>query len=225
MRLLYVEDNERLAQNTSASLRANGFAVDCVHSGEDAVHSARSYDYDAIILDLGLPDTDGISVLKAVKSVKSQVPFIICTARDSLEDRINGLDAGSDDYLVKPFDAAELLARVRAVLRRPGGALGVWLAAGNIVFDTVGRTVEVAGVQARLSRRELDLLELFMRRKGRILSKDAIENALYGFDEPPTPNAIEVATHRLRKKLGDLDANVAIHTLRGIGYFLDDDGT
>ncbi len=224
MRLLYVEDNERLAQNTSASLKANGFAVDWVDCGEDAVHSAKSYDYDAIILDLGLPDVDGLSVLKAVKSVKSEVPFIICTARDTLEDRIRGLDAGSDDYLVKPFDAAELLARIRAVLRRPGGALGVTLASGNITFDTVGRTVEVGGAPARLSRRELDLLELFMRRKGRILSKDAIENALYGFDAPPTPNAIEVATHRLRKRLEDMQASAVIHTLRGIGYFLDDDG-
>lgn len=224
MRLLYVEDNERLAQNTSASLKANGFAVDWVDCGEDAVHSARSFDYDAIILDLGLPDVDGLSVLKAVKSVKSEVPFIICTARDALENRIRGLDAGSDDYLVKPFDVSELLARIRAVLRRPGGALGVTLAASNITFDTTERRVEVGGAPARLSRREMDLLELFMRRKGRILSKDAIENALYGFDAPPTPNAIEVATHRLRKKLDDMRASAVIHTLRGIGYFLDDDG-
>lgn len=224
MRLLYVEDNERLAQNTAASLRANGFAVDWVDCGEDAVHSAKSYDYDAIILDLGLPDIDGISVLKAVKAVKPEVPFIICTARDALEDRINGLDAGSDDYLVKPFDAAELLARIRAVLRRPGGALGVTLTAGNITFDTAERSVEIGATWARLSRREMDLLELFMRRKGRILSKDAIENALYGFDAPPTPNAIEVATHRLRKKLAKLNASIAIHTLRGIGYVLEDDG-
>lgn len=224
MRLLYVEDNERLAQNTAASLRANGFAVDWVDCGEDAVHSAKSYDYDAIILDLGLPDIDGMSVLKAVKAVKPEVPFIICTARDALEDRINGLDAGSDDYLVKPFDAAELLARIRAVLRRPGGALGVTLTAGNITFDTAERSVEIGATWARLSRREMDLLELFMRRKGRILSKDAIENALYGFDAPPTPNAIEVATHRLRKKLAELNASIAIHTLRGIGYVLEDDG-
>jgi DNA-binding response OmpR family regulator len=224
MRLLYVEDNERLAQNTSASLQENGFIVDCVHCGEDAVHSARSYDYDAIILDLGLPDIEGLSVLKSIKAAKPEVPFIICTARDALEDRIKGLDAGSDDYIVKPFDAAELLARIRAVLRRPGGALGVTLMAGNITFDTSCRSVEIGGTPAHLSRRERDLLELFMRRKGRILSRDTIENALYGFDEPPTPNAIEVATHRLRRKLADMGASVAIHTLRGIGYFLDDDG-
>lgn len=222
MRLLYVEDNERLAQNTSASLRANGFAVDWVPCGEDAVHSAKSYDYDAIILDLGLPDSDGLSVLKAIKRERGDVPFIICTARDALEDRVKGLDAGSDDYIVKPFDMSELVARVRAVLRRPGGALGVMLTAGNITLDTTNRTVTIGDEPARLSRRALDLLELFMRRKGRILSKDAIENALYGFDEPPTPNAIEVATHRLRKKLIDMQATAGIHTLRGIGYFLED---
>jgi DNA-binding response OmpR family regulator len=222
MRLLYVEDNERLARNTTASLREGGFAVDCVHSGGDAVHSAKTFDYDAIILDLGLPDIDGLSVLKAVKAVRSDVPVVICTARDALEDRIRGLDAGSDDYLVKPFDAAELLARIRAVLRRPGGVLGATLSAGNITFDTKNRGIEIGGKPVRLSKRELELMELFMRQKGRILSKDAIENALYGFDEPPTPNAIEVATHRLRKKLTDHDASATIHTLRGIGYVLDD---
>ena len=110
------------------------------------------------------------------------------------------------------------------MLRRPGGALGVTLMAGNITFDTSCRSVEIGGTPAHLSRRERDLLELFMRRKGRILSRDTIENALYGFDEPPTPNAIEVATHRLRRKLADMGASVAIHALRGIGYFLDDDG-
>jgi DNA-binding response OmpR family regulator len=225
MRLLYVEDNERLALNTAASLNSNGFTVDCVHTGEDALHAAQSFDYDAIILDLGLPDVEGISVLKSVKGAKPDVPFIICTARDALEDRIAGLDAGSDDYVVKPFHVSELIARVRAVLRRPGGALGVRLSAGNVTLNTAERVAMVGDQPARLSRRELDLLELFMRRKGRILSKDVIENALYGFDAPPTPNAIEVATHRLRKKLQDLNASAAIHTLRGIGYFLEDDDT
>jgi DNA-binding response OmpR family regulator len=224
MRLLFIEDNERLAENTSASLVDKGFVVDRVSTGADAVHSAHSYRYDAIILDLGLPDMDGLSVLDRIKSANSDVPVIICTARDELEDRIRGLDAGSDDYIVKPFDAAELLARIRAVLRRPGGALGVGLTAGNVVFDTVDRSVLVEGMSVHFSRRELALLELFMRRKGRILSKDAIENALYGFDELPTPNAIEVAVHRLRKKLQELGATVAVHTLRGIGYMMEDDG-
>ena len=224
MRLLYVEDNEKLAQNTCASLLKNGFIVDVVHTGEDAIHTAKSYEYNAIILDLGLPDIDGLIVLKEIKLVKPETPVIICTARDALDDRLKGLNSGSDDYLVKPFDVSELIARIKAVLRRPGGALGLVLEAGNIHFHTVDRSVKISDKAAKLSKRELDLLELFMRRKGRIQSKEAIENALYGFDAPPTLNAIEVATHRLRKKLLDLGATSKIQTLRGIGYILEDDG-
>ncbi len=224
MRLLYIEDNERLAQNTCTSLRACDFVVDWVSTGEDALHSARSFAYDAVILDLGLPDMEGLSVLGQIKQANADTPVIICTARDALEDRIEGLDSGSDDYIVKPFDAAELLARIRAVLRRPGGALGIKLEMGNIAFDTVDRSVEIAGKSAQFSRRELTLLETFMRRKGRVLSKDTLESALYGFDDPPTPNAIEVAMHRLRKKMKDLGASVSVHTLRGIGYLMEDDG-
>ncbi len=224
MRLLYVEDNEKLAQNTSVSLQKNSFTVDVVHTGEDAIHAVKTYEYDAIILDLGLPDIDGLTVLNEIKSLKPEAPVIICTARDALDDRLKGLNAGSDDYLVKPFDVSELIARVKAVMRRPGGALGLVLQAGNIHFHTVDRSVKIADKTAKLSKRELDLLELFMRRKGRIQSKDAIENALYGFDEPPTPNAIEVAAHRLRKKLVELGATSKIQTLRGIGYILEDDG-
>jgi len=224
MRLLYVEDNLKLAQNTCASLQKNSFKVDVVHTGEDAIHAVKSYEYDAIILDLGLPDIDGLSVLSDIKKNEPEIPVIICTARDALDDRIKGLNSGSDDYLVKPFDVSELIARIKAVLRRPGGALGLVLQAGNIHFHTVDRSVKIADKPAKMSKRELDLLELFMRRKGRIQSKAAIEDALYGFDEPPTPNAIEVATHRLRKKMMDLGATSKIQTLRGIGYILEDDG-
>lgn len=224
MRLLYVEDNERLAHNTSASLRRDSFTVDIVSTGADALHAAQCYDYDAIILDLGLPDVDGMVVLDQLRRLKPDTPVIICTARDTLDDRLAGLNGGSDDYLVKPFDIAELVARIRAVLRRPGGALGLQLQAGNISLDTAGREVRIDGRVTKLSRRELDLLEMFLRRKGRILTRDNIENALYGFEDVPTPNAIEVATHRLRKKLADMGASIHIQTLRGIGYILEDDG-
>jgi len=220
MRLLYVEDNERLARNTAASLRRSSFVVDAVANGADALHALKSYDYDAIILDLGLPDIDGLDVLAQIRVLRPDVPVIICTARDTLDNRVAGLNAGSDDYLVKPFDIAELIARIRAVLRRPGGALGLHLRAGNLTLDTIGREVRIDGHAAVLSRRELDLLEVFLRRKGRILSR---ENALYGFDEPPTPTAIEVATHRWRKKLTEFGATTRIQTLRGIGYILEDD--
>lgn len=224
MRLLYVEDNARLASNTAASLRKSSFVVDAVSTGEDAIHAAKSFAYDAIVLDLGLPDIDGLAVLERIRSARPGTPVVICTARDRLEDRIQGLNAGSDDYLVKPFEVDELVARLRAVLRRPGGALGVNLRAGNVALDTVARELLVGGEPARLSRRELDLLELFLRRKGRVVTRDAIEDALYGLDDPPTPNAIEVATHRLRRRLLDLGATAQIETLRGIGYILQDDG-
>ncbi len=224
MRLLYVEDNEKLALNTSASLRDGGFAVDVVHTGADALHSAKSFDYDAVILDRGLPDADGLEVLDAIKSDRPETPVIICTAWDALDDRIEGLNAGSDDYLVKPFAAAELIARINALMRRPGSALGAKITCGNIDFDTGDRSVDIGGTPAKFSKRELALLELFMRRSGRVLSKDAIENALYSFDEPPTMNAIEVLTHRLRKKLMGYNASSVIHNLRGIGYMLQDEG-
>jgi len=222
MRLLYVEDNEKLALNTSASLRDAGFVVDVVNTGADAVHSVKSFDYDAVILDLGLPDQDGLDVLPKIKSAKPQTPVIICTARDGLDDKVKGLNTGSDDYVAKPFAVSELIARINAVLRRPGGAVGVTLTVGNVKFETTDRSVLIAETVARFSKRELALLELFLRRAERVVSKDAIENALYGFDEAATPNAIEVLTHRLRKKLIDKGASIKIHNLRGIGYVLQE---
>lgn len=221
MRLLLIEDNRKLALNTGASLRDNSFAVDIVHNGEDALLAVRSFDYDAIVLDLGLPDMDGFDLLKDIKRIRATTPVIICTARDALDDRLRGLNSGSDDYVIKPFAFSELLARIRAVLRRPGSALGMELSAGNLRFDTVDRSVTIEDRPVRFSGRELALLELFLRRAGRVQSKAAIENALYGFEEPPTPNAIEVLTHRLRKKLAGYGANATIHNLRGVGYLLE----
>lgn len=222
MRLLYIEDNEKLALNTSASLRDAGFVVDVVHTAADALHSVKSFEYDAVILDLGLPDLDGLDVLPKIKMAKPQTPVLICTARDALDDRVKGLNTGSDDYIVKPFAVSELIARLNAVLRRPGGALGVTLTLGNVTYETVERTVAIDAEMTRFSKRELDLLELFLRRADRVVSKDAIENALYGFDDVATPNAIEVLTHRLRKKLIDKGASIEIHNLRGIGYVLQE---
>lgn len=222
MRLLYIEDNEKLALNTSASLRDAGFVVDVVHTAVDALHSVKSFEYDAVILDLGLPDQDGLDALPKIKIVKPQTPIIICTARDALDDRVKGLNTGSDDYVVKPFAVSELIARINAVLRRPGGALGMILSLGNVTYKTAERLVAIDEVVTRFSKRELALLELFLRRAERVVSKDIIENALYGFNEAATPNAIEVLTHRLRKKLIDKGANIEIHNLRGIGYVLQE---
>jgi DNA-binding response OmpR family regulator len=220
MRLLYVEDNEKLALNTAASLREAGFVVDSVHTAADALHAAKSFQYDAVILDLGLPDSNGMDLLPCIKEINSQTPVIICTARDALEDRLKGLNTGSDDYLVKPFAMAELVARVNAVLRRPGGALGMTLSVGNLTFETADRSLAVDGAICAFSKRELALLELFLRRSANVINKDAIESALYGFDDAATPNAIEVLTHRVRKKLVGYGATVEIHNLRGIGYIL-----
>jgi DNA-binding response OmpR family regulator len=220
MRLLYVEDNEKLALNTAASLREAGFVVDSVHTAADALHAAKSFQYDAVILDLGLPDSNGMDLLPCIKEINSQTPVIICTARDALEDRLKGLNTGSDDDLVKPFAMAELVARVNAVLRRPGGALGMTLSVGNLTFETADRSLAVDGAICAFSKRELALLELFLRRSANVINKDAIESALYGFDDAATPNAIEVLTHRVRKKLVEYGATVEIHNLRGIGYIL-----
>jgi DNA-binding response OmpR family regulator len=186
------------------------------------LHTIKSFDYDAVILDLGLPDIDGLEILPKVKRLKPQTPVLICTARDALDERIKGLNTGSDDYIVKPFAVSELIARVNAVLRRPGGALGMTLTLGNVTYETADRSVAIGDVVTRFSKRELDLLELFLRRADRVVSKDAIENALYGFNEATTPNAIEVLTHRLRKKLIDRGASIEIHNLRGIGYVLQE---
>jgi len=222
MRLLLVEDNPRLSANIRAALARAGFVVDVVASGSDAVHSARSVVYDAVVLDLGLPDRDGLSVLADIRARDASLPVLICTARDAFEDRISGLDAGADDYLVKPFNMGELIARVRALLRRPGGALGLELSAANLSFDTKSRETRVDGTRIKLTSRETALLETLLRRIGRVVPKDALEQSLYGFDHETTPNAVEVATHRLRKKLEKSGARARIHTLRGLGYLLED---
>ncbi len=199
MWILYVEDNVKLAQNTCASLQKNSFTVDVLYTGEDAIHAAKSYGYEAIFLDLGLPDMDCLSVFSDIKSIKPETPVIICTARGAHDERLKGLNPSSDGYFVKPFKVSELIARIKAALGCLGGALGLALQTGNILFQTVDRSVKIYDTPVKLSKRELDLLELFMQRKGRIQSKGAIESSFYGFDEPSTLSANEAAAHRLRK--------------------------
>lgn len=220
MRVLLVEDNDRLADLVGNGLRDAGFTIDRVALVDEAVSAFRTVRYDAGILDLTLPDGDGLDILKSLRQGGDSTPILILTARDGVAHRVRGLDSGADDYLQKPFAMEELVARIKALLRRPGGALGLRLEVGNIGFDTVTRAVEIAGQPVLLSRRELALLELLLRSTGRVVAKTALEDGVYGMDEAVGSNTIEAHVSRLRKKLEAAGASFDIHTIRGVGYLL-----
>jgi DNA-binding response OmpR family regulator len=221
MRVLLVEDHGALRWMIADHLGARGFAIDAVANAGDARTALATAAYDALILDLGLPDADGMDILREVRGhTAGRLPTLILTARDGLNDRVRGLNAGADDYIVKPFDLAELEARLRAVLRRPGARDATTLSYGSLTFDTTARTATVGRSALDLSRRESDLLEELLRAAGRIVVKDVLEGRLYAFDDPVTPNALEAAVSRLRKKLAAAGAGILIETKRGIGYRL-----
>jgi DNA-binding response OmpR family regulator len=220
MRLLIVEDETRIAELIQEALTRAGFAVDTVQLCTDARASLETTSYDAAIVDLGLPDGDGLDLLAQLRANRNPTPILVLTARDAVEDRVRGLDAGADDYLVKPFAMAELIARTKALLRRPGGALGMTLRAGNVSFDTVERDVRVGGVSLILPRRESAILENLMRRLGRVVPKPILEEKLYGLNDEPGSNTIPVHVHHLRRKLLDAGSTAEIHTVRGVGYLL-----
>jgi DNA-binding response OmpR family regulator len=222
VRLLAIEDERELVELTAAALGRAGFAVDIAGSLAEAEEAIAVMAYDAIILDLGLGDGDGLSLLRALRGRGASVPVLILTARDALEDRVTGLDSGADDYVLKPFHMPELISRVRALLRRPNAALGVRLEVGNLVFETAHRQVTVGGRILPLSIRELTLLELLLRRAERVVTRETIEQSLYSFEADLGSNALEVLVHRLRRKLQDAEATLQIHTLRGVGYLLAD---
>ena len=222
MRLLLIEDNLRLADYLSTALRNGGFAVDHVSTTADAEGALATTRYDTLLLDLGLPDKDGLIWLGDQRRSQMTRPVLVLTARDSVEDLVAGLNQGADDYLRKPFDLDELIARVRALLRRPGEALGVKLTVGNVTLDTSDREVVIDGVPVEFGRREIDGLELLMRRAGRVVPKSAIEEAIYSFGEDLSSNAIEVLVHRIRRRMQEAGADMYIHTLRGVGYVLSD---
>lgn len=220
MKLLVVEDHPSLRSLLVDHLRHRGFAVDAVETGQDALAAQRVTRYDAMILDLGLPDMDGQRVLAQRASGRDgPIPCIVLTARDAVESRITSLDAGADDYMLKPFDVRELEARVRAVLRRASRPL-VSLVCGNLVFEPQSRHASVDGKVLELSRRETMLLEEMLRASPRIVVKEYLEEHLYANSESVTLNAIEALVSRLRRKLANGGAQVCIQTVRGIGYRL-----
>ncbi len=222
MRLLLVEDESELAALVRQALERSGFAVDSVAGQAAAQDHLAVAEYAAVVLDLGLADGDGMALLRGMRRQRAAVPVLILTARDAPEDRVAGLDAGADDYLVKPFHMPELVARVRALLRRPSAVLGVTLGFADVVLETDSRTVRVAASPLALSPRETALLEQLLRRGGKVVPRESIEQNLYGFDTPTGPNALEVLVHRLRRRLQEAGAKAAIHTIRGVGYLLAD---
>ena len=223
MRLLLVEDDPRLAANLCKGLSQNQFSVDRAGSLEEARTYLAGTTYDAMLLDISLPDGCGLDLLCELRRGKSDLPVLALTARDSVEARVAGLDAGADDYLVKPFAMMELMARIRALLRRPGAVLGARLQSGNVSFDTRTRCVEIAGRHVVLSRRELALLEALMRRAGRVVGKEQLIDQMYDNLEDASGNAVTVHVHQLRRSLEDAGASATIVTLRGLGYLLTDD--
>lgn len=222
-RLLVIEDNVRLATLIAEGLAGLGYRSDVAHSLADADAALAVAAFDALVLDLGLPDGDGLEWLRA-RQPAGDPPALILTARGGLEDRVMGLDAGADDYLVKPFSVEELAARLRALLRRPGRRAEPVLKVGPIKYDTASRSASVSGRPLDLARREADLLELLLRRAGQVVRRATIEDALYRFDEAVTPNALEAIVSRLRRKLDDAGAVGQLHTVRGVGYLLRETG-
>jgi DNA-binding response OmpR family regulator len=223
MRILLIEDHSRLATSIINGLAGLGFGVDAFPTAGDGMNAFKSMAYDAIILDLGLPDRDGLDVLRELRESSSAAPILILTARDGIDDRVSGLDAGADDYVVKPFAIKELAARLRALLRRPGQVLGGVLTIANLQLQTVSRQVTVNGENVHFSAREVEALELLMRREGQIVAKSSLEDSLYGLSKNANPNSIEVLISRLRRRLGSIGAGCSIHTFYGIGYLLKDD--
>ncbi|MDH5188367.1 MAG: response regulator [Rhodospirillaceae bacterium] len=222
MRILFIEDNLRLATLVRKGMETEGFTVDAFGTMADAEVAIDTTNYDAVILDLGLPDGDGLDFIKYMRDNKKTSPVLILTARDGIEDRVKGLNSGADDYLLKPFAMEELTARVRALLRRPDGGITVKLTSGNISFDTTSREVMIDGEVIKISPREMSVLEQLMRRAGRVVAKDTIESKLYGFGDEVSINSVEANISRLRKRLVQSNASVSIHTLRGIGYLLSE---
>ncbi len=214
MRILLVEDDLQLGDGLTVGLRQSGFAVDWVRDGEVADLALKTETFDLLVLDLGLPRLGGMEVLKRLRGRSQMLPVLVLTARDATGDKVAGLDAGADDYLVKPIDLDELAARIRALTRRTAGRAAPLLMHGDLAVDPAGHSVTLAGQPVELSSREFSLLQMLLENTGRVLSRSQLEQSIYGWHDEPESNALEVHIHHLRKKLG----SSLIRTLRGVGY-------
>jgi DNA-binding response OmpR family regulator len=218
MRILLVEDHELLRESLHNGLTSLGYAVDATGDGEEGMWHALHESYDLLILDIMVPKVTGLEILSKVREAGKDVPVLMLTARDGVEDRVDGLDRGADDYLVKPFAVAELLARVRALIRRRHGATQPVLVLGDLRLDTVGRTVHRGGNEITLTRREFALLEYLASRSGSVVTRMELCEHLYGFASDPDSNAVDVLVSRVRRKLELPDRALPIQTRRGHGY-------
>jgi len=216
MRLLLIEDDKILANGIQTGLRQLNYAIDWVIDGDSGEHALKVETYDALILDLSLPKKDGLEILKDLRARGNNIPVIILTARDTITDKITGLDSGADDYLVKPFDLDELTARLRALIRRQSGRSNPLIVYENLHFDPAAQTLTKDGEAVILSARELAILQILLENTGKIISRNHLEESLYGWNEMIESNAVEVHIHHLRKKLG----KNLIRTVRGLGYII-----
>jgi DNA-binding response OmpR family regulator len=221
VRILLVEDEPELAATLAARLSGEGFVVDHLASLGGAIEAVMGAEYRVVLLDRRLPDGDGLSLLPVLRTRRSPPPAIVLTALDDVPDRVAGLDAGAEDYLIKPFAFDELLARLRVLFRRSGaGALAPPVTVGRLAYDIAGREARVDGASLALPRRELAILDTLMRRAGRVVMREHLEAQVYGFDDDISSNALEAHMSRLRRRLADSGAGVVLHGVRGVGYML-----
>ncbi len=217
MQILLVEDDRSLASGLQKALQAQGYVTNHLETGEAALHVIETEPPDIVILDLGLPDIDGISVLKRLRRQHSNLPVLVLTARSGIDDKVTGLDSGADDYLAKPFEMTELLARLRVLERRLGTAGTAEIKIGDVCLDTLKHVASYKGKELDLSRKEYMLLKALLENAGRVLTRSTLENRLYDWGEEISSNAVEVHIHHLRKKFG----SDFIKTVRGVGYKVD----
>ncbi|MGD9544273.1 MAG: response regulator transcription factor [Methylocystis sp.] len=224
MRILLIEDEKEMARLVASLVAHSGFQVDVVASIDCALEGLREHSYDLLLLDRRLPDGDGASIIKSARQAQPGIRVILLTALDALGDKVSGLNAGADDYLTKPFQGEELVARIRACLRRPGGDARPPIVVGSLSYDLQTDDVLINGAAIKLSRRELMLLKALMQRVSRVTSRESLLTDIYGFQDDVMATALDTIVSRLRRRLSEFEARVEIHTVRGRGYLLAEKG-